>query len=97
MCAYVPAMSQSLVDVGHSRRPTITTINCNQVLLDLWRHGLPGEPSELTEQWWRQHPNDDLEHVVEPSCDGYHHSECYAAIHLFQCDGARYLVEENDP
>jgi hypothetical protein len=78
----------------------ITTIYCPQVLPELWRQGLPGEPPELAKQWHRQYPelfdDDDLVHVQNQARRGYHFYEWYAAIHLFQRDGSRSLVEKYD-
>lgn len=78
----------------------VTTIYCPQVLHDLWRQGLNGEPPELAKQWHRQYPelfdDDDLVHVRNQALSGYHFSEWYAAIHLFQRDGSRSLVEKYD-
>ncbi len=77
----------------------ITTIYCPRVLPELWRQG-GGEPPELAKQWHRQYPelfdDDDLVHVKKQATDGYHFYEWYAAIHLFQRDGSRSLVEKYD-
>jgi|SRR5664279_4902115 hypothetical protein len=77
-----------------------TTIYCPQVLPELWRQSLPGEPPPLARQWYRQYPavfdDDDLDHVVNQAPRGYHFYEWYTAIHLFQRDGSRSLVEKYD-
>lgn len=78
----------------------LTTIYCSQVLPELWRQSLPGEPPLLAKQWHQQYPelfdDDDLDHVVNQAPLGYHFNEWYTAIHLFQRDGSRSLVEKYD-
>jgi transketolase len=77
-----------------------TTIYCPNGLPEIWRQGLRGEPPPLANQWQQQYPelfdDDDLEHIKNQAHDGYHFSEWYAAIHLFQRDGSRSLVEKYD-
>ncbi len=78
----------------------LTTIYCPRVLPKLWRTSLPEEPPQLARQWYEQYPeifdDDDLAHVVNQAPRGYHFYEWYSAIHLFQRDGSRSLVEKYD-
>jgi hypothetical protein len=77
-----------------------TTIYCPRALPDLWRQADPGQPPPLATRWREQYPDlfdeDDLALLVNQARRGYHFYEWYAAIHLFQRDGSRSLVEKYD-
>jgi hypothetical protein len=82
----------------------LTTIYCSQVVHDLWRESELGKNSELARQWRQQYPmlfgDDDLTQIVNQASGlrmkGYHFSEWYTAIYLFQREGSRSLVEKYD-
>jgi hypothetical protein len=66
-----------------------TTIYCSSRVKDLW-------PSPLADQWAAEYPQlfdaDDIR--LAKSQTRYHFVEWFAAIHLFQRDGVRALVEK---
>jgi VRR-NUC domain len=66
-----------------------TTIQCTKAIRDLW-------PDPLARQWLQQYPDvfdaDDLRLTVNQPKN--HFCEWFAAIHLFQRDGAHSLVEK---
>ena len=66
-----------------------TTIHCTQSLRQLW-------PAPLASWWQQQYPNifDDDDLRITPDQPSYHFCEWFAAIHLFQRDGAHSLVEK---
>jgi len=82
----------------------LTTIYCSQVVHDLWRESELGKNSELARQWRQQYPmlfsDDDLAQIVNQASGlrmkGFHFSEWYTAIYLFQREGSRSLVEKYD-
>jgi hypothetical protein len=77
-----------------------TVIYCPQAVHDLWRDSERGRPSELVNQWRRQYPglfdDEDVDHIVNQTPDGYHLAEWFSAILLFQRDGVRSLIEKYD-
>jgi VRR-NUC domain len=79
---------------------TFTTIWCPRVLPELWKQSADGELPELAKQWRLQYPglfdDDDVDHIKHQTQRGYHFSEWYSAIHIFQRDGALSLVEKYD-
>ena len=66
-----------------------TVIHCTQAIRDLW-------PDPLASQWLAQYPElfdeDDLR--LAGTQPAYHFCEWFAAIHIFQRDGALSLVEK---
>jgi hypothetical protein len=75
-----------------------TTIYCPRALRELWSPPIAGKPSPLAEQWRQQYPGlfdkDDLRLNTSQGRFNLHFYEWYAAIHLFQRDGAVSMVEK---
>ena len=66
-----------------------TTIHCSSAVKDLW-------PSPLAKRWAAEYPQlfDDDDVRLTRFQAKYHFVEWFAAIHIFQRDGVRSLVEK---
>ena len=69
--------------------PQETVIHCTQAIRDLW-------PDPLASQWLAQYPDlfDEHDLRLAGTQPAYHFCEWFAAIHIFQRDGALSLVEK---
>jgi hypothetical protein len=83
-----------------SRSEAVTTIFCPSALRELWLTPHVGEWSPLAKQWHQQYPGlfdeDDLRLTIAKGHWSYHFYEWYAAIRLFQRDGAVSMLEKYD-
>jgi hypothetical protein len=71
------------------------SIFCPQALSDLWR---AGEINELANLWSLQYPGlfDEVDLHIAQRQRPYHFPEWFTAVHLFQREGARSMVEKYD-